>query len=99
MFNLLFLIIVAAFVAMLVVNIYFRVKVFKHYKYLIQNRVEFNTSHFFNKDKMEKEVLTRYPQHREEILLFVSMIHRSVQLASALLVIIIAFGYLLLRYR
>ncbi len=99
MFNLLFLIIVAAFVAMLVVNIYFRVKVFKHYKYLVQNRVEFNTSHFFNKDKMEKEVLTRYPQHREEILLFVSMIHRSVQLASALLVIIIAFGYLLLRYR
>lgn len=99
MFNLLFLIIVAAFVAMLVVNIYFRVKVFKYYKYLVQNRVEFNTSHFFNKDKMEKEVLTRYPQHREEILLFVSMIHRSVQLASALLVIIIAFGYLLLRYR
>ena len=99
MFNLLFLIIVAAFVAMLVVNIYFRVKVFKHYKYLVQNRVEFNTSHFFNKDKMEKEVLTRYPKHREEILLFVSMIHRSVQLASALLVIIIAFGYLLLRYR
>lgn len=99
MFNLLFLIIIAAFVAMLVVNIYFRVKVFKHYKYLVQNRIEFNTSHFFNKDKMEKEVLTRYPQHREEILLFVTMIHRSVQLASVLLVIIIAFGYLLLRFR
>ncbi len=99
MYNLLFLIIVAAFVAMLVVNIYFRAKVFKHYKYLVQNKIQFNTSHFFNKEKMEKEVLTRYPEHRDEILLFVSMIHKSVQLASVLLVIIIAFGYLLLRFR
>jgi hypothetical protein len=65
----------------------------------VQNRIEFNASHFFNKEKMAQEVLTRYPQHRDEILLFVSMIHRAVQLASVLLVIIIAFGYLLLRFR
>ncbi len=99
MYNTLFVIIVAAFLAMLFVNVYFRVKVFKHYKYLVQNKIQFNTSHFFNSEKMEKEVLSRYPKHKEEILLFVKMIHRSVQLASVLLVVIIAFGYLLMRFR
>ena len=99
MYNTLFVIIVAAFIAMLFINIYFRVKVFKHYKYLVQNKIQFNSSHFFSSEKMEAEVLSRYPKHREQILLFVKMIHRSVQLASVLLVVIIAFGYLLLRFR
>ncbi len=99
MYTILFSLIIAVFVGMLFLNIYFRVKVFKQYKYLVKNKVQFNSSHFFNSQKMEEEVLSRYPQHKDEILQFVKMIHQSVQLASALIVLIILFGYLLFRYR
>jgi len=99
MYSLLFTLIVAAFVAMIFVNVFFRVRVFKKYKYLVQNKVQFNSSHFFNSQKMENEVLSKYPRHRDEILDFVKMIHQSVQLASVLIFIIIVFGYLLFRMK
>lgn len=99
MFNLLFLLIVAVFVAMLFVNVIFRVKVFKAYKYLVQNKVEFTASHFFNRAKLEAEVFTKYPSHKPQIERFIKLIHQSVQLASVLIVIIIIFGYLLMRFK
>lgn len=99
MFNLFFVLIVAAFVAMLFVNVIYRVRIFKLYKYLVQNKVQFGTSHFFSRDKMEKEVISRYPTHEKEIREFVKMIQNSVQLASVLILIIIALGYLLLKFR
>jgi len=99
MYKMLFFSIVVVFVALLFLNIYFRVKVFKYYKYLIQNRVDFSISHFFSQEKMESEVLSRYPEHRYEIEKFVGLIRRSITMASILIVVIILFGYLLLRFR
>lgn len=99
MYNLLFFLIIGIFVALLFLNIYFRVKVFKYYKYLVQNRIEFSMSHFFNEEKMQNEVFNRYPEHRHEIEQFVGLIRRSITMASILIVVIILFGYLLLRFR
>lgn len=99
MYNVLFALIIAAFVGMLFINVFYRVKIFKLYKYLVQNKVEFETSHFFNREKMEKEVIEKYPDHKNEIRAFVKMVQNSVQLASLLIVIIIALGYLLLKSR
>ena len=48
-------VVVGLFIAMLFLNIYFRVKVFKVYKVLVQNRVEFSAKHVFSKEKMEAE--------------------------------------------
>ena len=48
---------------------------------------------------MQVEVLDRYPQHKEQILSFVSLIRRSITMASILIVVITLFGYLLMRYR
>ena len=45
---------IGIFVALLFLNIYVRVKVLGFYKVLVQNQVQFDTSHFFNKSKMEK---------------------------------------------
>ena len=52
--------IIALFVALLFLNIYFRIKVLKAHKILIKNRVEFETAHFFSKKKMEEE------EHKQE---------------------------------
>jgi len=99
MYDILFFSIIGIFCGLLFLNIFFRVKVFKYYKYLVQNRVEFDFSHFFNEEKMKVEVLDRYPQHEEEILAFVGLIRRSVTMASILIVVITVFGYLLTQYR
>lgn len=99
MFNFLFFAIIAVFVGMLFLNIYFRVKVFKVYKYLVQNKVEFGVTHFLNEEKMEQEVISRYPQHEEQIRKFVALIRRSVTMASILIVLILSIGYLLMKFR
>ena len=97
--NLVFLIIVAAFAGILFVNVFFRVKVLKLYKYLVQNEVHFTTVHFFQPAKMEREVLKKYPQHRDQILEFVSLIKRSMTMASLLIAVIIVLGLFLMRNR
>ncbi|MFT6808491.1 MAG: hypothetical protein ACJA01_001716 [Saprospiraceae bacterium] len=99
MYNVLFFAIIGIFCGLLVLNIFFRVKVFKYYKYLVQNRVEFGFSHFFNDEKMQTEVLDRYPQHNEQILAFVGLIRRSITMASIMIVVITMFGYLLTQFR
>jgi len=86
---------IGIFVALLFLNIYVRVKVLKFYKVLVQNQVQFDSSHFFNKSKMETEVLNRYPSFRREILGFTGHIKTSVAIAVILIIIITLAGYIL----
>ena len=99
MFVLLVSIVISLFVAMLFLNVYFRVKVFRVYKVLVENNVEFNASHFFNKEKMEKEVISKYPEQRTEIETFVSHMRYSIGMASVLIALITLFGGILMYYR
>jgi len=88
-------IIIGIFLALLFLNIYFRVKVFKVYKILLQNRIEFNSSHIFNTRKMEKEVLEKYPAFRSDILKFTGHIKKSLFIAIILVVLITIMGFIL----
>lgn len=99
MFVLLVSIVVTLFAAMLFLNVYFRVKVFKAYKVLTQNDIRFESSHFFNKEKMEKEVISKHPEHREAIELFVSYMKKSINMATVLIALITIFGGILMYYR
>ncbi len=87
------------FAAMLFLNVYFRVRVFKTYKKLVQNRVEFGASHVFNKEKMESEVMPKYPHMREEIETFVRHLRYSIRMATVLIALITLFGAILMYYR
>jgi hypothetical protein len=87
------------FAAMLFVNLYFRMKVMKIYGILVRNKVQFDASHIFNKEKLEREILPKYPALREEILTFVRHIHFSIKMASVLTALITAFGAILMYYR
>ncbi len=99
MFILLASLIIGLFIAMLFVNIYFRVKVMKSYKILVNNRVDFEAKHLFNKEKMEKEVYPKYPDLVPEIETFRNHIHYSIKMASVLITLITLFGAVLMWYR
>jgi len=99
MLYLLVTIVIGLFIAMLFVNVYFRVKVFKSYKKLVQNKVEFGATHIMNKQKLEEEILPKYPNMKTEILTFVNHIHYSIKMASVLVFLITCFGAILMWYR
>jgi hypothetical protein len=99
MYIVLISLVIGLFVALLFVNLYFRAKVFRLYGILVRNKVEFTAAHIFNKSRMEAEILPRYPHMREEITTFVRHIHYSVRMGTLLVVLITAFGAILMWYR
>jgi hypothetical protein len=99
MYVLLVSVIIGLFVAMLFVNVYFRAKVLKTYGILVRNRVQFGAAHIFNREKLEQEILPKYPQHRREIEDFVRHMRYSIRMASVLIALITAFGAVLMWYR
>ena len=99
MYLLLISIVIGLFIAMLFLNIYFRVKVFKVYKILVQNKVEFGASHIFNDEKMAREIFPRYPQQIDNIKTFTRHIRYSIKMATVLTTLITLFGAILMYYR
>lgn len=99
MYILLVSIVIGLFVAMLFLNIYFRVKVFKSYKVLVQNEVEFGAGHFMSKKRMREEIYPKYPHMKEEIDTFVRHITYSVRMATVLIFLITLFGGILMYFR
>lgn len=99
MYLLLIFLVIALFAAMLFLNVYFRVKVFKTYKKLVQNKVEFGPSHIFNRKKMEREIFPKYPHMKEDIEAFVRHMRYSIHMATVLIALITLFGGILMYYR
>jgi hypothetical protein len=99
MYILLISIVIGLFVAMLFLNLYFRYRVLKVYRKLVQAKVDFGAAHIFNKEKLEAEILPRYPASREDILTFVNYLRYSVKMATVLIGLITLFGAILMYYR
>lgn len=99
MYTLLTTIIIGLFVAMLFLNLYFRAKVLKVYGVLVRNKVEFGAAHIFNRQRLEKEILPRYPKFQNEIETFIRHMRYSIQMATVLMVLITAFGAVLMYFR
>ncbi len=98
MYEFLIFLVWGIFVAILFLNVYFRVKVFKVYKNLVQNRVQFDALDTFNKEKMES-VKQKYPSNAADIDTFMSHIQFSTRLASVLVALISIFGGILMYFR
>lgn len=88
-------VIIGVFAALLFINIYFRVKVLKLYKVLVDNRVEFGSAHIFSSKKMKEEILPLYPHVTKEILGFAGHIKKSIAIAIILVLLITLLGYVL----
>ncbi len=89
---------VLAFVAILSLNIYFRVKVLRNYRTLVRNRIYFETGHFFDRRRMETEVIARNPEFRETIEAFRDNILFSMKCAGALILTITALAAALMFF-
>ncbi|MBL7791888.1 MAG: hypothetical protein JNK77_06185 [Saprospiraceae bacterium] len=99
MYVLLVTVVLSLFAAMVFLNVYFRVRVMKAYKKLVQNKVEFGASHVFNTRKMEEEIYPRYPHMKEDIAVFVRHLQYSIRMATVLIALITLFGAILMYYR
>lgn len=99
MYLLLVTLVIGLFVASLFLNLYFRMRVFKVYRRLVDARVEFETAHVLNPSRMEKEILPKYPAHAEDIRTFTSNIRYSIKMASVMVALITLFGAILMWYR
>jgi hypothetical protein len=99
MYVLLITIVLSLFAAMVFLNVYFRVKVLKSYKVLVQNRVEFGAAHLFNRKKMEAEIYPKYPHMQADIEIFVRHLRYSIRMATVLIALITLFGGVLMYFR
>ena len=78
--------------ALIFMNFYFRIKIIKVYKKLVNANVEFQLQHIISTEKLESEIIPRYPKYRDEIYTFVKSIRFSLLMAVVLIVIITILG-------
>lgn len=84
------------FAGFFALNVYFRVRVFKYYRVLTQNRVEFGTAEIFNTARMEK-VIARHPDLREAITRFCLNMRLTMRMATVFVILVIILGFALFR--
>lgn len=84
--------IISMFVGLFLINIYFRAKVMKAYKYLIQNNIEFKAMDVLRTSKLKNNILPKYPAHQTEIINFVTLMKKSLTLSMGVIVLIIIIG-------
>jgi flagellar basal body-associated protein FliL len=97
--TLLLVIIIALFIAMVLVNVLFRARVLKSYGKCIRAHIEFGAAHVFNKKKREEEIHTRYPDHIADIEEFCTNLQATIRMATVLIVLITLFGGVLMYFR
>lgn len=97
--SLLLTIVILLFVAMLGVNLYFRAKVLRAYRRLVQNEVDFTPAQIFSTARVEDEIIPAYPDHAESIRNFSNYLRLSIKMTTVLMALITAFGGILMWYR
>lgn len=90
---------VALFISILFVNVYFRIRVIKHFRNITKAGVEFGAMHVFNRSKLESEVIPRYPDSAEDILAFANQLRMAMRFATILFVLICLIGWILMKWR
>lgn len=99
MFILLITIVCGLFLAMLFVNLYFRAKVLRAYRILVQTEVDFTATQILSAQRTEEEIVPAYPQQAQAIRDFGGYLRRSIRMATVLLLLITLFGGILMWYR
>lgn len=89
--NQVFVVLALFFGGFFLLNVYFRIKVWKSWRVLSRDGVEFAATDIFSGKKI-REVIARYPEHRDDILNFAKHMQFSMWMASVFVVLIIIFG-------
>ncbi|MFZ1703358.1 MAG: hypothetical protein WAT79_03375 [Saprospiraceae bacterium] len=83
------------FAALLFLNLFFRWKVIKIYKNLVNKKVEFKSVDILKSDKKMAVVYATYPDSVEDIKRFIRYIRISVGMAVLIVLLITLLGYFL----
>lgn len=83
------------FLALLFVNLFFRWKVIKVYKKLVQNRVQFDAMDVFKSSRTMEPVYQKFPNQKNDIADFIRYIRFSVGIAILIVVLITLLGLVL----
>jgi hypothetical protein len=86
------------FAAFFALNVYFRVKVFRYYRVLMQNKVEFGTAEIFSNARMQV-VIDRHPHLSESITKFCRNMRLTMRMATVFVILVIILGFVLLKNR
>jgi hypothetical protein len=90
---------IIAFGILLLVNVFFRLKTFRTFKKLAEYGVSFSKEHVFDKTRMEKEIIAKYPNHRQLILSHVNSMKLSFRISTLCMAVLTICGGVLLYYR
>ncbi|BDS13715.1 hypothetical protein [Aureispira anguillae] len=90
---------IVTFGFLLLANVFFRVKTFRTFKKLAEQGVAFSKEHVLNKERLEKEVLLKYPQHKDLILSHVGSMKLSMRISMLCMLVLTICGGVLMYYR
>ncbi len=97
--NTLLYIVFALFGAMLILNVYFRLKVMRSYRKMVQAGVEARARDLMVKETLETKIIPTYPEHEDVIREFVAHLRNGFRMTSVLLGLVVLFGYILMKFR
>lgn len=85
------------FFGLLCLNFYLRLKVLSYYRILVNNKVQFNAIDIFDPQKIESEIIPRYPEQSNEIRKFTRNIRWTIIIGSVY-ILLVGILYLILRF-
>ncbi len=84
---------------LLLLNLYIRFRVWKHYVILSKNKVDIPTKYLLNKAKLESEIIPKYPDFADNILAFNKHLQISLRIVSIVLVLITLLAAVIFYFR
>ncbi|MBK7371884.1 MAG: hypothetical protein IPL56_03135 [Saprospiraceae bacterium] len=91
--------IIVLFALLLLVNIFFRIKVIKSLKVLRESNIQFDAAMVFDKDKLKSFIAAQPPTNGKAISDFSKYLRSSITMAVLLIALITLFGAVLMYYR
>jgi hypothetical protein len=93
MFGILIVVFISLFIVFLFLNLYFRIKLLKLYRKLMENEIDFPPSYILNRKKLVEEIIPKYPGSKDLILSFHQHLKKSLTIAFFVFILSLMIGY------
>ncbi len=90
---------IIAFGILLLANIFFRIRTFITFKKLAEKGIGFERAHVFDRNRLQKEILLKYPNDQKLILSHVNSIKLSLRISALCMFVLTLCGAVLMYYR
>lgn len=97
--NYLLYLVLGLFGVLLIANVYFRYKVMRSYRKMVQAGVQAKAGELMNSKTLEEKIIPAHPQSEAIIREYVGALKNGFRLAIGLLALVLIFGYILMKFR